>query len=286
MSFRKILCPIDFSEASAAAARYAAEMASQHQAGLTLLHVAPEVNFEFAMAGPNQERLAEFTAHRSQAVRQALELFPDGEMRGAVTDRVVQQGDAAEEIVRTAKAGGYDLVVMPTHGAGAIRRWLLVGSVTTKVLQTADCPVIAGTNFAERPTQFRHILCAVDLGPASRRVLCTGVGLARQAGASLAIVHVAPTLGAADQDFSDQKWRVTLKARVHEAIAQLQRETGAEGDVMIETGDPHRVVPDVAERFSADLIVLGRGVHTGVLGRLRAHAYEIIRSAPCPVLNV
>jgi nucleotide-binding universal stress UspA family protein len=45
-------------------------------------------------------------------------------------------------------------------------------------------------------------------------------------------------------------------------------------------------VPEVAERVGAGLIVIGRGVHTGVLGRLRAHAYEIIRNAPCPVLSV
>ncbi len=261
-------------------------MACQNRAELTLLHVAPEVDFEFAMAGPNQERLAEFTEHRSQAVRQALDSFPGEPALGVAAKREVQQGEAATQIVRTAKADGYDLIVMPTHGAGAIRRWLLMGSVTTKVLHTAECPVIAATNFAERPTRFRRILCAVDLGPASRRVLCTGARLARQMDASLAVVHAAQTLGADAQDFADQGWRVALKRRVHLTIDEMQRETTAAGEIVIEAGEPHGVVPDVAERIGADLIIIGRGVHTGVLGRLRAHAYEIIRNAPCPVLSI
>jgi len=286
MNFRKILCPVDFSEASAIAARYSSEMARQNRAELTLLHVAPAVDFEFAMAGPNHERLAEFTEHRNRAVRQALDLFPGEPALECIANREVQQGEAATQIVRTAKVGGYDLLVMPTHGTGAIRRWLLMGSVTTKVLNTADCPVIAATNFAERPTKFRRILCAVDLGPASRRVLCTGARLAQQMGASVTVVHAAQALGAAEQDFTDQEWRVTLRSRVRHAIEELQRETTSAGDIVIEAGGPHGVVPEVAARIGADLIVIGRSVHTGVLGRLRAHAYEIIRNAPCPVLSV
>jgi len=286
MTFRRILCPVDFSEASAIAARYAAEVARQNNAELTLLHVAPEADFEFAIAGPNLERLTEFTEHRNRAVRQALELFPGDPALGLAARREMQQGDAAAQIVRTAKADGYDLIVMPTHGTGAIRRWLLMGSVTTKVLQTVECPVIAATNFADRPTRFRRILCAVDLGPASRRVLCTGARLARQMDASLAVVHAAETLGADAQDFADQEWRGALRRRVRLAIDELQRETSAAGDIVIEAGAPHAVVPGVAERTGAGIVVIGRGVQTGVLGRLRARAYEIIRSAPCPVLSV
>jgi len=57
-------------------------------------------------------------------------------------------------------------------------------------------------------------------------------------------------------------------------------------DIVIEDGEPHRIVPEVAARNGADLIVIGRGVQTGVLGRLRAHGCEIIRNAPCPVLSI
>lgn len=93
-------------------------------------------------------------------------------------------------------------------------------------------------------------------------------------------------LGPDSQDFADQGWRVKLRTRVHETIAELQRETTAAGEIVIEPGEPHNVVPDAAGRTNADLIVIGRGVRTSALGRLRAHSYEIIRNAPCPVLSV
>lgn len=277
MTFRKILCPVDFSEASAAAARYAAALAGQNAAELTLLHAAaPLIDFEFALTTPNQERLAEFARHREEIIRHALEEFP-GEPLEIAARREVRQGDAAEEIVRAATEGGYDLILMPTHGAGAIRRWMLVGSVTMKVLHAAQCPVIASTDFCDILPRFRRILCALDLGPASRRVLCGAAGMAKASGASLEVVHAIPDSDGAAHEGVEQARR---------AIADLQRETGAEGGVTIEAGTPHSVISSVAERTGASLLVIGRGVHTDLLGRLRAQAHEIIRDSPCPVLNL
>jgi nucleotide-binding universal stress UspA family protein len=58
MSFQRILCPIDFSATSGDAARYAAAIARRESAELTLLHAAPAIDFEFALAAPQLERLA------------------------------------------------------------------------------------------------------------------------------------------------------------------------------------------------------------------------------------
>ncbi len=282
MGFHRILCPVDFSEASSAAARFAAALAHQNASELTLLHVAPAIDFGFSMAEPNQERLAELAAQRDQAVRRALEAFPAPDVAAR---RELVQGDAGLEIVRIAREG-YDLVVMSTHGSGAIRRWLLVGSTTSKVLHASECAVIAATDFSGRSPQFRRIVCALDLGPQSRRVLCSAAGLAREPGATLMVVHATPGFGDAARDFIDGGWRSTLNTGLRERISALQRETSVEGEVLIEAGESYTVVPETAGRAGADLIVIGRGVHTGVLGRLRAQAYEIIRNAPCPVLSV
>lgn len=286
MSFRKLLCPVDFSDASAAAARYASTLACQSSSALTLLHVSPAVDFEFAMAAPRPDLLMQFTAHRNHTVRQALDTFPGTSALDCPTDREVREGDPATRIIEVSREGKYDLIVMSSQGSGAIRRWLLVGSVTSKVLQAADSAVLVATDFSGAPTRFRHVLCALDLGPASRRVLCNAAGLARQMAASLTIVHAAAAFGGAARDFVDHEWRATLKTRLRESISGLQHETSTDADVQIEEGEPHTVIPELASRLNADLIVIGRGVNSGVLGRLRAHAYEIIRNAPCPVLSV
>ena len=74
-----------------------------------------------------------------------------------------------------------DLIVMPTHGYGPFRRFIL-GSVTAKVLHDADCPVMTGVHLEEAPPidtiAFRHVLVAVDLGPQSAPALRMG-GLVR-----------------------------------------------------------------------------------------------------------
>ena len=46
------------------------------------------------------------------------------------------------------------------------------------------------------------------------------------------------------------------------------------------------VVSDVASRRKADLLVIGRGRESGLLGRLRANAYAILRESPCPVVTI
>ena len=281
MGFHRILCPVDFSDTSAEAARYAASLAGRHSAELTLLHVAPPIGLDYALIEPTQNRLREIASHRNQIARQAFESFPAEPALAVPAKRELVEGEAPEEIVRVARLGGHDLIVMSTHGSGAIRRWLLVGSVTTKVLHSSECAVLAATDFSARTAEIRNVVCAVDMGPESRRVLCGSVGLARELGARLTVVHAVPDYGGAADDLADREWRATLTMRVRAIVAELH-----DGEVVIDAGAPHAVVARVAERANADLVVIGRGVNTGLLGRLRANAYEIIRNSPCPVLSL
>jgi nucleotide-binding universal stress UspA family protein len=71
-----------------------------------------------------------------------------------------------------------------------------------------------------------------------------------------------------------------------EEIARLQQELGVSAEVHVTIGDVPATAADTAERLKADLLVIGRGHHAGVLGRLRTHAYAIIRESPCAVVSV
>jgi multiple sugar transport system substrate-binding protein len=66
----------------------------------------------------------------------------------------------------------------------------------------------------------------------------------------------------------------------------LQEKVGTKAEVLIEPGDPPKVVCGIAERLHASLLVIGRGSAGGVFGRLRTNAYAIIRQSPCPVASV
>ncbi len=138
-SWTKICCPIDFSETSRAALEEAAELARRFEAGLTLLHVfEPPVASADLMVGP-----PEMFEQTAKDLERKLELWKtEAERRGAKAVRaLVVTGAAATETVRFAREGGYDLVVMGTHGRRGLRH-LVLGSVAERVVREAPCAVL------------------------------------------------------------------------------------------------------------------------------------------------
>jgi nucleotide-binding universal stress UspA family protein len=280
---RAILVPVDFSPKSVSAAEYAAGMAAQLGAKLKILHVLPPLEYEFSMIEPVHGRAGEKISGPAARVQTELEQIPRL-AAGVSVDRLLVEGDPATEIVRLAKSEQADLIVMPTHGRGAIRRFLL-GSVVAKVLHDCECAVWTGTHWGGgEPFVIRQILCAVDLGPLSRSVFCGALGLSRLLGSRLSVLHATPRLGFETGDYFDQNWHPRLTEMARDQLRKITQDAGAEPDLVLERGDPDKVVAEVAKRMEADLVVIGRG--KAAEGRLRANAYAIIRHAPCPVLSI
>ena len=141
--WRKILCPVDFSDLSRAAMTEALAIAGKTEGRVHLLHVVE--------SQPGAHRGEGMSAADSlQAlVRQARSALAgwrgEGEalLPGRVTDEVAPGagGAPADEVTRAAREGDYDLVVMGTHGRRGIRR-LVLGSVAEAVVRGAPCPVL------------------------------------------------------------------------------------------------------------------------------------------------
>ena len=287
-SFSKILLPVDFSERSAGAARYAQALALHFHAELILLHVLTPPNYEFGkleMAGP---MLEELYRDRAGLASQELARFMTPDPPGLTVRRIVFQGDPARTIVNLAHDERADLITMSTHGHGPFRRFIL-GSNTAKVLHDADCPVWTGVHLEQAPAPasipWRSVLCAVDLGPQSPRTLEWAAWLAREFGARLGVVHATagvPDLG----DDPEWQWRTETRAAAGRELFRLLDGVGAEADLSIEAGEPAQVICAAAARAAADVLVIGRGSAAGVFGRLRTNAYAIIRQSPCPVVSV
>ena len=284
----KILVPVDFSDRSVAAVRYARNLACHFHAELILAHVLPSIayemgGFEFGgvvLADGFQDRLAESRAE--------LDQFLAAELIGLKVCRIVLEGDPARKIVEYAHASEVKLIVMPTRGYGPFRRFLL-GSVTAKVLHDADCPVLtcvhmeeAGEFEAVRPTK---IVCAVDMGPQSAKALGWADQLAQEFHAELVLVHATPLGESHFDDTFDPEWRCAVEKKMREKLTDLAAGVRAAA-IVTESGNPADVVADVAERFEAHLVVIGRSEAGGMFGRLRANAYAIIRQSPCPVVSV
>lgn len=269
---RKILVPIDFTDACRSSARFAMALAADWNATVCILHalepIGGGIGFETAVM------LEETRRSQNRRAKRELEAFLDQPATERF-ERVLVEGEAASQIVDYAHEKKFDLIVMPTRGYGVVRR-LLLGSVTAKVLHDADCPVWTGMHpelYDELGTvRVRRITCAIDLGPQTESVLECARNLAAHWNADLTAVHILPN----QADAAERK-RSLVTAR--DRIAGL-----GIANVELEFGDLPLAVDDAVKRVSADLLVIGRGHGSGA--RLGGTAYAIIRDAPCPVVSV
>ncbi len=284
----RILLPVDFSERSACAARYARTLAARFGSEIILLHALAAPPYELAAMETAGSMLQELYRGRSAQVRHDLEGFESGELTGARVRRVVIEGDPASVIVRQAQTEDVGLIVMPTHGFGAFRRFIL-GSNTAKVLHDADCPVWTGVHLEavprECPLRCEQVLCAIDLGAQSSKTLCWAAMLASRFGARLTVVHAVAGTPAVE-DAIQQSWQESIREAARLELGRLREFVHAEAEIIVEIGDAAAVICSMAQTLPADVLVIGRGSAAGVFGRLRTNAYTIIRQSPCPVVSV
>jgi len=289
MRLAKILLPVDFSERSIAAANYAHALAMPCASEVIMVHVVRPL--DYAMGGGELTGAvgSEWYATRLEDWRSQLDKFQVKEFEGLPVRRIVLEGSPAEEIVELAKQEKCSLIVMPTHGYGPFRRFL-IGSVTSRVLHDTDCPVFTGTHLTESPAPerltIRRLLCAVDFGPQAEAMLHWASQFAQGYGASLHLVHALPSLSSGEARYLDEEIQISIARQARAQAQKLLGHLQLDGEVIMEHGDPAQVVHDAAKRIGADLVIIGRHVSQGILGRLRTHAYAIVRESPVPVISI
>ena len=143
MTWRRICCPVDFSWESRVALRGAAELVHRFGGELTLLHV------DDRMRPPHTDETLGAPTEASEVdpgtveLDRALASWRDDAERITRTavDYALVAGAPAREITRFAREGGFDAIVMGTHGQGGRELWPL-GSVAQAVARDATCTVI------------------------------------------------------------------------------------------------------------------------------------------------
>jgi universal stress protein A len=147
--YRKICCPVDFSEASRLAMHEAADLAHCLGAELALVHVVPPVS------APVAEAVLAPPARHGEEEPDAPQLLAAWEREAeAFAGRAVQtglsSGRVGPEILRYAREGGFDLLVVGSHGRTGVRH-LVLGSVAEELVRTAPCPVLVVRRSAAQP---------------------------------------------------------------------------------------------------------------------------------------
>lgn len=136
---RKILVPIDFSECSKKALRYAVPLARQHRAALALLYVVPPVYRSGEYGGIDYAALESemSTSGKAELVKLEGEEVPD-ELSSEI---LVRGGAPALEIIDVARTLPADVIVISTHGRTGLKH-VVLGSVAEHVVRRAPCPVL------------------------------------------------------------------------------------------------------------------------------------------------
>jgi nucleotide-binding universal stress UspA family protein len=275
--FSKILIPIDFSERCLGAARFSIPLAERFHSEITLLHIErpdqtdPYVDPDVEREIPPEKRLRDFLVAAFTHLN---------------VKRILRVGtDVAQEIVQYAREGGSDLIMMPTHGYGAFRRFLL-GSTTAKVLHDISCPVWTGAHLAQGPPAEwinpTTILCAADDDTGSEKALKWASRLASAFDADLVLLHVEPRLTWGEEyDAKEFDEKVMANAKME----KLQAAAGTRAQVIIRAGKIPKAVAEAAKDLEADLLVIGRRPEPTSEG-LGLNTYGIIRESPCPVVSV
>ena len=134
-SFRLILCPVDLSATSRGAVRTARMIAAQFTASMSILFVDDPLLARAALRFDEDELARRTRAELARFVERAIGPQPRCNFE-------IVNGDPAEEIIKSVRRLGADLIVMGTQGQGGPKR-LFFGSTAEAVLRRSTVPVMA-----------------------------------------------------------------------------------------------------------------------------------------------
>ena len=193
-----VLCPIDFSNPSRTALRYAVALAEHFGARLTVLTVNDPLLAEVAELRLGASWMREDSEHELR--RFVAETFEHGSPDHVPVQYAIASGKPAPEILRIAREHRSDLLVMGTRGLTGVRK-LFFGSTTERVLRETSVPVLLTPAAETGPLTLedvkraiRRVLAPVDLSPATSRQARVARGIAEALEAPLLLLHVIEPL--------------------------------------------------------------------------------------------
>jgi universal stress protein A len=288
---RTILCPIDFSDASRGALRYARVIAEHFGARLLALTVEDPLLTEAV-------DLSTGVQWDPEDARSAVLEFAPGVLdvlpltSGAVAS-AVDVGKPADQILHVAQDAACDLIVMSTHGLTGKRK-LFFGSTTERVLRETKIPVLATApgdegprNFAEVPRRIGRILVPVDLTRASLHQIQLARAISEALHVPFIATHVvepvrSPRAPKLHLPSVELERRAAAEDALNELLATVPRHLHPEA--LVAFGDPAEEITKIARDRHAGLVVIG--LHSsGILGpRMGSVTYRVLCLSPAAVL--
>jgi nucleotide-binding universal stress UspA family protein len=290
--FRSVLCPVDFSEDSRRALRYAAAVAARGDAVLDVMYVNDPLLIAAAAAALHDRDLVKRSAKQ-------LGEFIDATFTARARRRLrlrshVATGSPGHEILKSAARRRSDLVVLGTHGLTGAHR-LFIGSTTLNVLQQTTVPVLAVPRDVDRgwtsPTQSwpgKRIVTALELDRGAGRDIDVAARIAAWFGSSLLLVHVLADVVAPAWMIADLNAHDAIRtARAQQQLERLvtRGKNAVTTTVRIVSGRVGDEIAAIAEAERSGLLITGLRNRRDWFGASRGSiSYHVLTHAASPVL--
>jgi nucleotide-binding universal stress UspA family protein len=262
LPLRNVLCPMDLSPISLNALEWSNAVARPRNAELRMLHVvATEGIVAVDHLGFNDRE------NMIQTLRETLQrIDPTNPKVGAA----IRQGEPGNQILQFARSMPADLIVM--GAAGAERPERPIGSITATVVARSDCGVMIVPSRrhvnAISPASFEHIVCAVDVTPASVTLMRQAISLAWETHGRVMLLCVM-----IEPDPSSSE----IQQLLVDAIPPEAR-TWCDIDIVVKRGVPATEIVRVVEKGDVDLLVIGPP------RRWTSTTQAVLAKSLCPVL--
>lgn len=291
---RSILSPIDFSEQSRHALRWAGAFATRFKSRLTVMSVVDPLLAEAARIRLGHDLAKAETEPALHEFVAATWSGGSGAPGQTVFKTVI--GEPVNAILEAATADTADMIVMGTQGLGGFRKWLL-GSTTERLLRRTHVPVLAVPLASESDAVPQHgsleisqILAATDFSESSVSAAKTAANLAVQLSASLTLAHVVEplTVPARWQPLAQESDEMRLGSARTNLKALAGQLCGVRGcDDIVVLGRAAELIGSIARDRGMQLIVMGLASDRGVFApRPGSIAYRVLCSTTVPVLVV
>ena len=151
---KRILVPLDFSANSTRALDYAHGLALKFDAAIHLIHVCDVPSLSTGSADAYAIAYTDWSRLLGEEAERELTTIANG-LRGIAATTEVLFGAPGPAIIDAADANGADLIVMGTHGHGALMH-VMMGNVAERVVRMAPCPVLTVREPRAREVEKRH----------------------------------------------------------------------------------------------------------------------------------
>jgi len=290
MTLSRILCPVDFSDASRGALRYGAALAEHFGANLLVLTAIDPLLAEAAAMETSE---AQVRASALEALRRFAAEAVDRRLKPGILDYEVAIGKPDREILRLTAERGVSLIVISSHGLTGFRK-MFFGSITERVLRETPVPVLitsgddrGPSGVADAAARVRRLLAPVLLPEPSAQQLAVTRALAEALLVPAVLLHVVEPLRAVLQH-SDRYLQKVERERRERAERQLEALTEQAGITRIEGliayGEPSEEIVKVARDRNAGLIIVTLQGSALPGPRIGSVTYRVLCAAGLPVL--